>query len=325
MREHVITYGSRLLTKPKRQYCVTRRELLAVVVFTRHFRPYLLGRHFTLRTDHGSLQWLHTFKEPEGQVARWLEALQELDFEVIHRRGRLHSNADALSWTPCDQYGRPSTHHNEEDCEELVGATSVAAQEAYNIKHLQLEDPVLGPIIRCKQSNTSPRTQQNLERRCLLQLWDQLLLKQEVLYCRLPSVTGTGFQDKLVIPKVLRAEVLKELHDGSLGGHLGTEKTLWKLKERFYWPGHYKDVQQWCNTCGVCAMRKSPTPRTKAKLCSISVGSPLELVAMDILGPLPETTAGNSYILVVGDYFTRWMGSTADYHQLQAQDFKISW
>ena len=55
-QEHIIAYGSRLLTKSERQYCVTRRELLAVVVFTKHFCPYLLGRRFVLRTDHGSLQ-----------------------------------------------------------------------------------------------------------------------------------------------------------------------------------------------------------------------------------------------------------------------------
>ena len=66
--EHVVAYASRLLTKTERNYCVTRRELLAVLVFTMHFRPYLLGRHFQLRTDHGSLSWLRSFKEPEGQV-----------------------------------------------------------------------------------------------------------------------------------------------------------------------------------------------------------------------------------------------------------------
>jgi len=73
--ERVIAYASRLLTKPERRYCVTRRELLAVVTFTQHFRPYLLGRQFLLRTDHGSLTWLWSFKEPEGQLARWLERL----------------------------------------------------------------------------------------------------------------------------------------------------------------------------------------------------------------------------------------------------------
>lgn len=111
----------------------------------------------------------------------------------------------------------------------------------------------------------------------------------------------------MVVPKVLHGEVLSELHEGPFGGHLGMEKTLGKVKERFYWPGHFSDVQKWCNTCAVCAMRKTPVPRPKAKLCNISVGSPMELVAMDILGPLPETAAGNSNILVVGDYFTKWM------------------
>ena len=37
------------------------------------------------------------------------------------------------------------------------------------------------------------------------------------------------------------------------------------------------------------------------------VGYPLQLVAVNILGPLPESTKGNSYLLVVGDYFMRWM------------------
>ena len=105
-REHVIAYGSRLLTKSERQYCVTRRELLAVVVFTKYFRPYLLGKRFILRTDHGSLQWLFNFKDPEGQVARWLEALQEMDFEIIHRKGHSYNNADALSRIPCRQCGQ---------------------------------------------------------------------------------------------------------------------------------------------------------------------------------------------------------------------------
>ena len=58
----VITYASTLLSKPERRYCVTRRELLAVVTFTQHFRHFLMGRHFTVRTDHGSLTWLKNFK-----------------------------------------------------------------------------------------------------------------------------------------------------------------------------------------------------------------------------------------------------------------------
>ena len=52
--EHVIAYASRSLSRQEQRYCVTRRELLAVVEFTHYSRPYLLGRQFTLRTDHGA-------------------------------------------------------------------------------------------------------------------------------------------------------------------------------------------------------------------------------------------------------------------------------
>ena len=74
--ECVIAYASRSLSRQEQRYCVTRRELLAIVEFVQHFRQYLLGRQFTLRTDHGSLVWVRNFKEPEGQLARWLERLE---------------------------------------------------------------------------------------------------------------------------------------------------------------------------------------------------------------------------------------------------------
>jgi len=68
--EHVVAYVSWSLSKAERGYSLTRKELLAVVNFLRHFRPYLLGRQFKLRTDHSSLLWLKSFKEPEGHLVR---------------------------------------------------------------------------------------------------------------------------------------------------------------------------------------------------------------------------------------------------------------
>ena len=92
-----IGYGSFTLTKPQRKYCATRRELLAVVRFLHHFRHYLLGKKFTLRTDHNSLNWLKNFKNLDGQMARWMEEISRYDHNMIHRPGREHVNADFLS------------------------------------------------------------------------------------------------------------------------------------------------------------------------------------------------------------------------------------
>ena len=95
--ERTVAYASFALDSEQKNYCTTRKELLAVVKLTRHFRHYLLGREFTVRTDHSSLTWLLNFKEPQGQLARWLEELSQYHMTVKHRPGRNHVNADALS------------------------------------------------------------------------------------------------------------------------------------------------------------------------------------------------------------------------------------
>ncbi|GBL98225.1 Retrovirus-related Pol polyprotein from transposon 297 [Araneus ventricosus] len=99
--ECVIAYFSKSLGKPERNYCVTRKELLAIVISIEHFHHYLYGQKFLLRTDHASLRWLLNFKEPEGQIACWIQRLQEYDFEIQHRKETFHGNADALSLRPC--------------------------------------------------------------------------------------------------------------------------------------------------------------------------------------------------------------------------------
>lgn len=104
-KKKVIAYFSKVLSKAERNYCVTRRELLAVVDSLKSFRHYLLGRKFVIRTDHVSLKWLMSFKDLEGQLARWLERLQEFNFEVVHRKGQSHKNADGLSRWFCESNG----------------------------------------------------------------------------------------------------------------------------------------------------------------------------------------------------------------------------
>ena len=305
-REQVVAYGSRLLSKVERKYCVTRRELLAAVVFTNQFRPYLFGRQFILRTDHGSLAWLRNFKEPEGQLARWLERLQELDFEIVHRQGRRHSNADALSRLPCPQCKR---HSHDDDCTVLAVDFS-AGLSTQELAQLQLCDDVLAPVVKAMEKGDKPDAadlkQYSLHTNRLFALWDQLTLVNSVLYCKFWN-SNDQVHLQLVAPRAIQRQVLDEMHGGSLSAHLGEEKTLHWLKQKFYWPGHFNDVRNWCRNCPSCAASKTLSPKAKAELKSVSTGNPTQMVAADIMGPLPESEAGNSYLLVVGDYFTHWM------------------
>jgi RNase H-like domain found in reverse transcriptase len=68
-QERVIAYAGRCLNRAEANYCITRRELLAVVYFIRHFRHFFLGKPFVLRTDHAALAWLNKTRDPIGQNA----------------------------------------------------------------------------------------------------------------------------------------------------------------------------------------------------------------------------------------------------------------
>ena len=226
--DRVIAYASRSLSRQEQRYCVTRRELLAVVEFTHHFRPYLLGRQFTLRTDHmhGSLVWLQNFKEPEGQLARWLERLHEFDFVVIHRQGTQHCNADAFSRIPCRQCGRVDKG------KEVEFSASVSVLPAFpfqsysleDMQRLQMEDASINPVYQAVRHGQIPPLDVSKtwsrESRLLLQKWQLLCIKNSVLWKRIDD-GNDGLQ--LVLPSKLQASAIRNLHEGAVGGHLGEE------------------------------------------------------------------------------------------------------
>ena len=111
-RDHPVYYASRTLNSAERHYSATKRECLAVKWACAQFRPYLLGRPFTVYTDHAALAWLMRAKDSESILIRWVLQLQEFDMKIIARPGTEHANADALSRLPALLEARePKTHH----------------------------------------------------------------------------------------------------------------------------------------------------------------------------------------------------------------------
>eukprot|EP00731_Ephydatia_muelleri_P032795 Em0024g339a len=306
--EAVIAYASRSLSRQEQRYCVTRRELLAVVEFIHHFRHYLLGVHFTLRTDHGSLVWIQNFKEPEGQLARWLERLQEYTFTVVHRPGNQHTNVDALSRVPCNQCGRVTHVDSPAHLAAQIGIVS-QGHSAADVHDQQLNDSSIGPVLKAKERGATPNLDEvktwSRESRQLVQMWSSLKVDNSVLW-RL-CIDGRSQHLQLVLPSVVRESVLQDLHSGSMGGHVGESKMIHLVREQYYWPGWKESVKEWCRKCRTCSTRKMAPPSKRAPLQTLQAGYPLQIVAVDILGPLPVTAQGNKYVLVACDCFTRWV------------------
>ena len=176
----------------------------------------------------------------------------------------------------------------------------------------QQQDPVIGVILGwLQESNTRP-SDGDVESmghsvRSLWAQWDRLKLVNGLLYRQWEEANSGTITFQLVLPQSLIPTVLEALHSGVGGGHFGVRKTIEKVRSRFYWPQLRQDVEQWCRQCSACAQTKSPTTHARGPLNPSKVGFPMERKALDIVGPLPRTKQGNKYILVVGDYFTRWV------------------
>ncbi|CAG4993531.1 unnamed protein product [Colias eurytheme] len=95
-----IAYASRTLNKAEGNYSTTEKELLGILFGVKTFRPYLYGRKFKIVTDHRPLVWLFNCKDSSSKLVRWRLKLEEYDYEIIYKPGRVNSNADALSRPP---------------------------------------------------------------------------------------------------------------------------------------------------------------------------------------------------------------------------------
>ena len=372
-KERVVAYYSRVLTKSERNYCVTRRELLAVIDSIKHFHTCLYGTKFVIRTDHGSLRWLVNFKNLEGQLCRWSEFLAVYDYEIVHRSGKLHGNADALSRRPCNScrycdkvesrdksyqanvedfkpclhqqpLGRddvggvvtgsntfqksetlPSLRYDSSEMKEPITLNSyktipsktptveawLQGEKLEKICTEQRKDKDLRLIIDYKLKDKRPTWQEVSPRGINLKnywsQWNRLILKDKVLYREWfdPKVKQPVLQ--VVIPSSMRENLFSEFHKQRWSGHLGIKRTVGRMRRRVYWAGYKADIYKLCQACPECQKRKSPNKKPRHPMKKYAVGLPMERVGLDILGPLPETSSGNKYILVVSDYFTKWV------------------
>lgn len=118
-------------------------------------------------------------------------------------------------------------------------------------------------------------------------------------------------RQQIVVPQKLRDELLRSAHDDLLGGHLGRERTYQRLRDKYWWPRLYHDVEEWVKTCESCQAKKDPRHTKGGQLESIPVSRPFERMGMDLIGPLPKTYRGNKYILVMIDYLTKWVEAFA--------------
>jgi hypothetical protein len=272
-KEQVICYLSRALLPAEQRYSTTEKECLSVIYAIERLRCYLEGTRFTVVTDHYSLLWLNNLKDPLGRVGRWVMRLQAFDFDIVHRKGKDNVVPDCLS----------------------RAVAPVQAQLDQLEANSGSGDKWIDNLIR--KISTNPLKYPNFR------------VREGHVFKKVKSRDGEANSDwKWVVPKISRAQLLKRYHDeASTGGHLGVYKTYHKISNNHTWPKMRADVCRYVRRCPVCASVK-PEQRFPAGTMGSRpvISRPWQLISADLFGPLPRSTNGHEYVLVVTDYFSKF-------------------
>ena len=115
-------------------------------------------------------------------------------------------------------------------------------------------------------------------------------------------------REVVLCPTAIRREIVWDAHNQV---HSGFMRTLQRIRLSWYWPGMTRDVRSLLARCEVCQAAKHGGAAATAGTGRLHCGRPWQVVAVDLVGPMPTTPRGNTWILVLTDHFTRWSDALA--------------
>ncbi|CAN6455047.1 unnamed protein product [Victoria cruziana] len=264
---HPIAYMSKALTQRAKPFSTYEKEMLAIIVAVEKWRPYLIGRHFIVKTDHASLKHLLQQKISTPTQQRWIARLLCYDFTIEYRKGPENNAADALSRLK----------------EQFLNLSSIRADIWGNIREEQTRDDEIRKLKASTEQNPGSIPHYTIR--------SNLLCKK----------------DRVVIPKgsQLIRDILWHFHNSATAGHEGVNKTLQRVKSQFWWKGMKADVKQFVKECTTCQREKYEATRPPGHLIPLPIPSrPWTDISMDFIEALPRSE-GMETIMVVVDRLTK--------------------
>lgn len=269
--ERAIAYFSQKLSPTERKYSVTERECLAVIRAIEKFRGYVEGSRFTVYCDHSSLSYLKTMKNPTPLMARWILRLNAFSFDIRYRKGTSNVVPDCLS-----RPGEVSVISND---------TTENPDQWYDELRQQVE----------KGGGKYPD----------FKVLDGKLFKN----CMAKDENGNrSTRWKEVVPGTQRQELIRRFHDLPTAAHLGYDRTLQKIQLDFYWPKMAAQINKYVQSCNVCKASKAPSVVLTPAMGNVKPARhPWELISIDWVGPMVRSKSGNTVLLVIVDWITKFV------------------
>lgn len=212
-----IEYASRELSDREKKQTIdraTEKELLAIWWSVKHYRHYLLGRKFTIYTDHKPLIYLNSMCNESSNLMKYKSDLADYDFEIKYKKGKLNSNADALSRM-------------------------------------------------------------------------------------FPTFCGD---------EQVKENLIREMHESAIGGHRCVDTTVERIRKAGYeWPRMRQECEKILKACESCQKNKNSRKSKLPLVLTDTPGYPWEKIALDVVGPLNQSSLGNNYILTIQCNFSKFM------------------
>jgi len=266
-----VYFCSRVLGKHEKHYDIVEKEALAIFWGIIRLKSYLLGREFLVLTDHKPLQFIYNNDKSSPKVLRWKMQLQEFSFRVEHCSGKSNTAADCLSRINM--------------IDKLPGEELITENELNDAQHYDKE---VKSMIEAINKNFNRRPDRVSD--SLWSLKHKLNVQNGILISN---------DDRLYVPFSKRFKVLTVAHSN----HLGINQTINNIKERFIFPNLVNSVNKFVKNCRICNLVKPKFAQPPS--CPILTKAPMEVLAMDFVGPLPPSN-GHRYLFVVVDLFSRY-------------------
>ena len=283
--ERPVAYASRTLKDNEQQWAAFHVEALCLSWAMKHFRPYLVGRQFTVRTDHHPLVTLN--KTQSNSLSRLRADLAEFDFFVEYIPGEVN---------PADGLSRLA------QVEEIYHPVEVMSKES--LIAAQRQDGYVKALAVFVKYKKMPHN-------CLYMEYVHNVLKQVVPHYSSEGLVTIKLGDTnlVLVPKALIPNVLQQCHSHRMAGHFALAKTLQRVLQNYWWPDVSKDTAEFCKNCNTCqetnpAHSNMPVPLERMDVV-LEFGA---RVHFDLMTTLPAAGALQfKNLLVIKDAYTHWV------------------
>ena len=298
-----IGFMSRSLSKSEKMYSVTMRELLGVVYALKQFHKFIWGTHFTLYTDHKALCYIHSQKNANSMLIKWLDIILDYSFTVVHVSGLDNVLPDKLSrlYPPKDVKGEIEDVKKTKRLHSSLTnhATSDTINDKKKLKDSRYSSKANNASVNSiSVDSISPSSPNDVSLTSNLNNHNN----QKIFYIQ----SGQSiYKDYLSPPKNENQQLLNEAHNQT--GHYGAEQMVKRLHNQgIHWPNLISDCIQYIRQCTDC-MKHNIAKKGYHPLRSIYSYYPGDHYAIDLGGPIStSSTYNNNYFMVIIDVCTRF-------------------